>query len=148
MLGYVEATGPALERIQLERVACGASAAARRDGACLMKKIEAVIRPFTVDDVTEALIALGVGGLTVTEVRGSGNETDRTEHHLEAEHTTDLVPKAVVEVVVADDVVAAAIATICQMARTELAGDGYVFVLPVSAAIRIRTGEVGEEDLC
>jgi nitrogen regulatory protein P-II 1 len=125
MLGYVEATGPALERIQLERVACGASAAARRDGACL-----------------------GVGGLTVTEVRGSGNETDRTEHHLEAEHTTDLVPKAVVEVVVADDVVAAAIATICQMARTELAGDGYVFVLPVSATIRIRTGEVGEEDLC
>lgn len=68
-----------------------------------MKKIEAVIRPFTVDDVTEALIALGVGGLTVTEVCGSGNEADRTEHHLEAEHTTDLVPKAVVEVVVADD---------------------------------------------
>src|SRR5512138_3221317 len=106
MLGYVEATGPALERIQLERVACGASAAARRDGACLMKKIEAVIRPFTVQDVKDALIALGVGGLTVTEVRGSGNESDRIEHHPGAEYTTDLVSKAVVGVVVADDVVA------------------------------------------
>lgn len=66
-----------------------------------MKKIEAVIRPFTVDDVTDALIALGVGGLTVTEVHAA--EADRTEHRVDAEHTTDLVPKAVVEVVVADD---------------------------------------------
>ena len=113
-----------------------------------MKKIEAVIRPFTVDDVTEALIALGVGGLTVTEVHASGNEADRTERHGDADYTTDLVPKAVVEVVVADDVVASAIATICQMARTELAGDGYIFVLPVSAAIQIRRGETGEAALC
>ena len=135
-------------RSRSERVARGTSTFARRDGTCLMKKIEAVIRPFTVDDVTDALIALGVGGLTVTEVRGSGNEADRTQHHLDAHYTTDLVPKAVVEVVVADEVVAAAIATICQMARTELGGDGYVFVLPVSAAIRIRTGEAGEAVLC
>jgi nitrogen regulatory protein P-II 1 len=113
-----------------------------------MKKIEALIRPFTVDDVTDALIALGVGGLTVTEVRGSGNEADRTEHRVDAEYTTDLIPKAVVEIVVADDVVAAVVATICRAARTELAGDGYVFVLPVSAAIQIRTGEAGEAVLC
>lgn len=113
-----------------------------------MKKIEAVIRPFTVDDVTDALIALGVGGLTVTEVHASGNGSDWTEHHSDEEYTTDLVPKALVEVVVADDVVGAAIATICRVARTELAGDGHVFVLPVSAAIRIRTGEAGEAVLC
>ena len=68
-----------------------------------MKKIEAVIRPFTVDDVKDALIALGVGGITVTGVRGSGNESDRIEHHLDAEYTADLVPKAAVEVVVPDD---------------------------------------------
>jgi nitrogen regulatory protein P-II 1 len=113
-----------------------------------MKKIEAVIRPFTVDDVTDALIALGVGGLTVTEVRGCGSESDRIEQHADAEYTTDLVPKAVVEVVVADDVVASVVGTICQVARTEFAGDEHVFVLPVSAAIRIRTGESGEGVLC
>ena len=113
-----------------------------------MKKIEALIRPFRVDDVKDALIALGVGGLTVTEVRGSGNEADRTGHLVDAEYTTDLVPKAAVEVVVADDVVAAVVATICRVALTELAGDGHVFVLPVSAAIRIRTGEAGEAVLC
>jgi nitrogen regulatory protein P-II 1 len=67
---------------------------------------------------------------------------------VDAEYTTDLIPKAVVEVVVADDGVAAAIAIICQVARTELAGDGYVFVLPVSAAIQVRTGEAGEGVLC
>lgn len=114
----------------------------------LMKKIEAVIRPFTVDDVKDALIALRVGGPTVTEVRGSGNESDRIEHHPDADYATDLVPKAVVEVVVPDDVTASVIATICQVARTEFAGDGHVFVLPVSAAIRIRTGEAGEAILC
>ena len=74
-------------------MARGASTSARRDGAWLMKKIEAVIRPFTVDDVTDALIALGVGGLTVTEVRGFGNESDRIEHHPDAEYTTDLRPE-------------------------------------------------------
>jgi nitrogen regulatory protein P-II 1 len=113
-----------------------------------MRKIEAVIGPFTVDDVKDALSALGGGGLTVTEVRGSSNEADRTEHHLDAEYTTDLVPKAAVEVVVVADVVAAVVATICRAARTELAGEGYVFVLPVGAAIRIRTGEAGEAVLC
>jgi nitrogen regulatory protein P-II 1 len=113
-----------------------------------MKKIEAVIRPFTVDSVKEALIALGVGGLTVTEVRGSGSEADQTAHHPDAEDATALVPKAAVEVVVADEVVAAVVATICRVARTELAGDGHVVVLPVSAAIRIRTGEAGEAVRC
>ncbi len=113
-----------------------------------MKKIEAVILPFTVDDVKDALIALGVGGLTVSEVRGSEKNSDRIAHHLDAESTTDLVPKAVVEVVVADDLAASVVATICQVARTEFGGDGTVFVLPVSAAIRIPSGEAGEAVLC
>lgn len=113
-----------------------------------MKKIEAVIRPFTVDDVKDALMALGVSGITVTEVRGSGHESDRIRDHPDMEDTADLVPKAAVEVVVADDDVASVVSAICQVARTELAGDGHVFVLPVSAAIRIRTGEAGEAALC
>lgn len=124
------------------------SASSHRDGARLMKKIEAVIRPFTVDDVKDALMALGVGGITVTEVRGSGHESDRITDQSDAEYTADLVPKAAVEVVVADDAVVSVVATICQVARTGLVGDGKVFVLPVSAAIRIRTGETGEGVLC
>jgi nitrogen regulatory protein P-II 1 len=113
-----------------------------------MKKIEAVIRPFMVDDVKDALIALGVGGMTVTDVRGFGNESDRIGRHSDAEPTADLVPKAAVEVVVADDVLASVVSVICQVGRTWHAGDGHVFVLPVSAAIRIRTGETGEAVLC
>ena len=113
-----------------------------------MKKIEAVIRPFTVDDVKDALMGLGVGGITVTEVRGSGHESNRITDHPDAEYTGDLVPKAAVEVVVADDDVASVVSTICQVARTGRAGDGKVFVLPVSGAIRIRTGETGEGVLC
>jgi nitrogen regulatory protein P-II 1 len=110
-----------------------------------MKKIEAVIRPFTVDDVKDALMALGVGGITVTEVRGSGHESDRIRDHPDAEDPADhLIPKAAVEVVVGDDLVASVVSAICQVARTGLAGDGKVFILPVSAAIRIRTGEAGE----
>jgi nitrogen regulatory protein P-II 1 len=96
----------------------------------------------------DALMGLGVGGITVTEVRGSGHESDRIRDHPNAEYKVDLVPKAAVEVVVADDDVASVVATICQVARTGLVGDGKVFVLPVSAAIRIRTGETGEGVLC
>lgn len=78
--------------MRLKGVTCGARTSTRGDGSRLMKKIEAVIRPFTVDDVKDALIALGVGGLTVTDVRGSGNESERIEHHPDAQYTTDLVP--------------------------------------------------------
>ena len=109
-----------------------------------MKKIETVIQPVTVDEVKDALIALGIGGVTVTEVRHARHESDRNRDHPDAADTTDLVPKAAVEVVVADGDVASVVSAICRVARTELAGDGTVFVLPVSAAIRIRTGETGE----
>lgn len=116
----------------------------QRDGAPVMKKIEAVVQPFTVDEVKDALMALGVGGVTVTEVRRAGHESDRSRDHSDAAETTDFVPKAAVEVVVADRDVASVVSAICQVAQTGLAGDGTVFVLPVSAAIRIRTGETGE----
>jgi nitrogen regulatory protein P-II 1 len=109
-----------------------------------MKKIEAVVQPFTVDEVKDALMALGVGGVTVTEVRRAEHESDRSRDHPDAAETTDFVPKAAVEVVVADRDVASVVSAICHVARTGLAGDGTVFVLPVSAAIRIRTGETGE----
>jgi nitrogen regulatory protein P-II 1 len=113
-----------------------------------MKKIEAVIKPFMVDDLKDALIALGVGGMTVTEVRGFGDEPDRIGCCSDAECTADLVPKAAVEVVVADDILASVVSVICRVGRTWHGGDGQVFVLPVSAAIRIRTGERGEAVLC
>ena len=105
-----------------------------------MKKIEAVIRPFMVDDLKDALIALGVGGMTVTQVRGLGTESDRIGCCSDAE-CRDLVPKAAVEVVVADDILASVVSVICRVGRTWHGGDGQGFVLPVSAAIRIRTGE-------
>ena len=119
-----------------------------RHGACLVKKIEAVIRPFMVDDLKDALIALGVGGMTVTEVHGVGDESDRITAGLDADPRGDLVPKAAVEVVVADDVLASVVSVICQVGRSWRAGDGQVFVLPVSAAMRISTGERGEAILC
>ena len=124
--------------------AAGRTPSPQRDGAPVMKKIEAIVQPFTVDEVKDALMALGVGGVTVTEVRRAGHESDRSRDHPDAAETTDFVPKAAVEVVVADRDVASVVSAICQVARTGLAGDGTVFVLPVSAAIRIRTGETAE----
>ena len=109
-----------------------------------MKKVEAVIRPFKVDEVKDALTVLGVGGMTVSKVRGVGREPERTGHYGGAEYTIDLLPKAKVEVVVADDLVESVVSTICKAARTGSPGDGKVFVLPLGAVIRIRTGEAGE----
>jgi nitrogen regulatory protein P-II 1 len=109
-----------------------------------MKKIEAVIKPFKLDDVKEALNELGVVGMTVTEVRGFGRQKGHTELYRGSEYTIDFLPKVKVEVVVPDGQVDKVVAAICAAAKTGSIGDGKVFVLPIDESIRIRTGEKGE----
>jgi nitrogen regulatory protein P-II 1 len=109
-----------------------------------MKKIEAVIKPFKLDDVKEALNELGVVGMTVTEVRGFGRQKGHTELYRGSEYTIDFLPKVKVEVVVPAAMVDKVVAAICSAAKTGSIGDGKVFVLPIGEAIRIRTGETGE----
>ncbi len=110
-----------------------------------MKKIEAVIKPFKLDEVREALTNLGCSGLTVTEVKGFGRQKGHTELYRGAEYTVDFLPKVKVEVVVADDLVDKAIDAIIKAARTGKIGDGKIFVLPVEQVTRIRTGETGND---
>jgi len=109
-----------------------------------MKKVEAVIKPFKLDDVKEALNELGIVGMTVTEVRGFGRQKGHTELYRGSEYTIDFLPKVKVEVVVPDHVVEKVVSVICRTAKTGSIGDGKVFVLPIGEAIRIRTGETGE----
>jgi nitrogen regulatory protein P-II 1 len=110
-----------------------------------MKKIEAIIKPFKLDEVREALSALGVSGLTVTEVKGFGRQKGHTELYRGAEYVVDFLPKVKVELVVADSMVDAALDAIVKAARTSKIGDGKIFVSPVEQVIRIRTGETGED---
>jgi len=112
-----------------------------------MKKIEAVIKPFKLDEVREALAEVGVTGLTVTEVKGFGRQKGHTELYRGAEYVVDFLPKVKVEVVVADSLLDKAMEAIVKAARTGKIGDGKVFVSPVLEAIRIRTGERGDEAL-
>ncbi len=109
-----------------------------------MKKIEAIIKPFKLDEVREALSAVGVAGLTVTEVKGFGRQKGHTELYRGAEYVVDFLPKVKIELVVADSLVEAAIEAILKSARTGKIGDGKIFVTPVEQVIRIRTGETGE----
>jgi nitrogen regulatory protein P-II 1 len=109
-----------------------------------MKKVEAVIRPFMLDEVRDALTALGVGGMTVSEVRGVGHQPEHSQQYAGMEYVIDLLPRTKVEVVVADKLVESVVSTICKVAWTGSPGDGKVFVLPVMAIVRIRTGEMGE----
>ena len=106
-----------------------------------MKKIEAIIKPFKLDEVREALSDIGVSGLTVTEVKGFGRQKGHTELYRGAEYVVDFLPKIKVEVVVTDDRVAQVVDVIMETARTGKIGDGKIFVLPVEQVIRIRTGE-------
>ncbi len=106
-----------------------------------MKKIEAIIKPFKLDEVREALSEIGVSGLTVTEVKGFGRQKGHTELYRGAEYVVDFLPKIKVEVVVTDDRVAQVVDVIMETARTGKIGDGKIFVLPVGQLIRIRTGE-------
>lgn len=112
-----------------------------------MKKIEAVIKPFKLDDVKEALREAGVQGMTAIEVKGFGRQKGHTEHYRGAEYTVDFVPKVKIEVIVSDAVAPRIVEVIEASARTGKIGDGKIFVLPVDEAIRIRTGEKGEEAL-
>ena len=109
-----------------------------------MKKIDAVIKPFKLDEVREALSEIGVNGLTVTEVKGFGRQKGHTELYRGAEYVVDFLPKVKLELVVADDMVEPAIEAISKAAHTGKIGDGKIFVSSVEQVIRIRTGETGE----
>ena len=108
-----------------------------------MKKIEAIIKPFKLEDVKEALAEIGVQGMTVTEVKGFGRQKGHTEIYRGSEYTVDFLPKVKIEVVAADEVAEAAVDAIVKAANTGKIGDGKVFVTAVEEAIRIRTGEKG-----
>jgi len=112
-----------------------------------MKKIEAIIKPFKLDEVKEALQEAGIQGLSVTEVKGFGRQKGHTELYRGAEYVVDFLPKVKIEVVLPDDMVDAAIEAIIAAARTDKIGDGKIFVSPVEQAIRIRTGESGDDAL-
>lgn len=112
-----------------------------------MKKIEAIIKPFKLDEVKEALQDVGVQGLSVIEVKGFGRQKGHTELYRGAEYVVDFLPKVKIEVVLDDDQVDAAIDAIVDAAKTEKIGDGKIFVSPVEQAIRIRTGESGSDAL-
>jgi nitrogen regulatory protein P-II 1 len=109
-----------------------------------MKKIEAVIKPFKLDEVREALSEVGITGLTVTEVKGFGRQKGHTELYRGAEYVVDFLPKVKVEVVLGDALVDRAIEAIVRAARTGKIGDGKIFVTTVEQVVRIRTGESGE----
>ncbi len=110
-----------------------------------MKKIEAIIKPFKLDEVKEALQEAGIQGLSVTEVKGFGRQKGHAELYRGAEYVVDFLPKVKIEVVLTDDMVDAAIEAIVAAARTDKIGDGKIFVSTVEQAIRIRTGETGDD---
>ncbi len=112
-----------------------------------MKLITAIVKPFKLDDVREALSDLGVSGITVTEVKGFGRQKGHTELYRGAEYVVDFLPKAKIEVAVADDLADQAVDAIATSANTGKIGDGKIFVINLDQVIRIRTGETGEEAL-
>ena len=110
-----------------------------------MKMVTAIVKPFKLDDVREALSEIGVQGITVSEVKGFGRQKGHTELYRGAEYVVDFLPKVKIEVVVADGIVAQVIDAITKAARTGKIGDGKIFVASVEQVVRIRTGETGEE---
>jgi nitrogen regulatory protein P-II 1 len=110
-----------------------------------MKKIEAIIKPFKLDEVKEALHGIGIQGMTVTEVKGFGRQKGHTELYRGAEYVVDFLPKIKIEIAIADELLEKAVDAIVQAANTGRIGDGKIFVLDVSETIRIRTGERGPE---
>lgn len=110
-----------------------------------MKKIEAIIKPFKLDEVKEALHGIGIQGMTVTEVKGFGRQKGHTELYRGAEYVVDFLPKIKVEIAIADELLEKAVDAIVQAANTGRIGDGKIFVLDVSETIRIRTGERGPD---
>ena len=112
-----------------------------------MKKIEAIIKPFKLDDVREALAEVGITGMTVSEVKGFGRQKGHTELYRGAEYMVDFLPKVKLEIVVTDDVADQCVDTIIETAQTGKIGDGKIFTLDLKEAIRIRTGETGSSAL-
>ncbi len=112
-----------------------------------MKKVEAIIKPFKLDEVKQALSEVGVAGLTATEVKGFGRQKGHTELYRGAEYVVDFLPKVKVEVVVSDQIVGRVVEVIERAAKTGRIGDGKIFVVPIDEVIRIRTGERGESAL-
>ena len=110
-----------------------------------MKKIEAIIKPFKLDEVKDALTAIGIEGMTVTEVKGFGRQKGHTEIYRGSEYTVDFLPKLKMEIVVADEKAGPVVTAIIAAARTGKIGDGKIFVLPLEQAIRIRTEEKGDQ---
>ena len=110
-----------------------------------MKKIEAIIKPFKLEEVKDALAELGVEGMTVTEVKGFGRQKGHTEIYRGSEYTVDFLPKVKLEIVVTDELAEKALSTIVGAAKTGKIGDGKVFLLPVEQAVRIRTEETGDK---
>ena len=112
-----------------------------------MKKVEAVIKPFKLDEVKEALTEIGITGMTISEVKGFGRQKGHTELYRGAEYTIDFIPKIKLEVIVPDESVEKVVKVIVSSAKTGRIGDGKIFILPVEDAVRIRTGERGQEAL-
>ena len=112
-----------------------------------MKKIEAIIKPFKLEEVKEALGDIGIEGMTVSEVKGFGRQKGHTEIYRGSEYTVDFLPKIKVEIVVGDELLDNAVAAIVKSARTGKIGDGKVFVMPIEQVVRIRTGETGKDAL-
>lgn len=110
-----------------------------------MKKVEAIIKPFKLDEVKDALVELGIGGMTVTEVRGFGQQKGHTEIYRGTEYVIDFLPKVKIEVIVKDQDVDKVVETITKTAQTGRVGDGKIFIIPIEDVIRIRTGEKGEQ---
>jgi len=110
-----------------------------------MKKIEAIIKPFKLDDVKEALNGIGIKGMTISEVKGYGRQKGHKEIYRGAEYVVDFIPKAKMEIIVESSLVDEVIETIRQAANTGKIGDGKIFVLPIEEVVRVRTGEKGEE---
>ena len=110
-----------------------------------MKKVEAIIKPFKLDEVKEALHEVGVSGITVTEAKGFGRQKGHTELYRGAEYVVDFLPKVKLEVVIDDALAERVVEVIAQAAHTGRIGDGKIFVMPVESALRIRTGETGSD---
>jgi nitrogen regulatory protein P-II 1 len=110
-----------------------------------MKKVEAIIKPFKLDEVKEALHAIGIQGITVSEVKGFGRQKGHTELYRGTEYVVDFLPKIKMEIVVKDELVAKVVETVVEAAKTGRIGDGKVFVLSVDEVVRIRTGEKGDD---
>ncbi len=112
-----------------------------------MKKVEAIIKPFKLDEVKEALNEIGIQGITISEVKGFGRQKGHTELYRGAEYVVDFIPKIKLEIIVADGILPKVVEAVEKAAKTGRIGDGKIFVTPVEAVVRIRTGETGEDAL-